>query len=252
MGEDKKDVKAVVPAVTKKSEKAKTVAKVDPKEMAAKKATAAAAAAKAAEAAKAKEEEDKIHQYRKNAWNDDQYDASNEKTYDIETQKPTRYQFPKGSCPTCLMQDWRDGTPDKLPLPLNEYGEPIRTISYLTKYDHKEHAWTGDFYDEDEYIKETENPTDYVSDIINKAFPSLAQTGTMTLEQLQYADSETQKYFLAHSSFKGFSQIMAKNFDKQTNPYFLYQQSLKAESAKTAHPYRSQAWTADQNIHQNT
>jgi len=121
------------------------------------------------------------------------------------------------------MQDWRDGTPDKLPLPLDEYGEPIRTISFLRKYNHKEHAWTGDFYDEDEYTKETENPSGYLDDIINNAFPSLAQTQAMnSLEALEFATPAQQRSALAQSSFKGFSQIKAYNFDKETNPYYLY------------------------------
>jgi hypothetical protein len=71
----------------KKSEAKKTEAKVDPKKVEAKKE----AVAKKVEAAKKVDDEDKIHLYRKNAWNDDQYDASNEREYDTETQKPTRY-----------------------------------------------------------------------------------------------------------------------------------------------------------------
>lgn len=86
--------------------------------------------------------------------------------------------------------DWRDGKPDKIPLAKDEYGDPIRTISYLKPYDHREHAWASDFYDEKDYEEETNSPTNYVDDIINKAFPSLAQVSAGSLESLQYASPE--------------------------------------------------------------
>jgi len=43
------------------------------------------------------DDEEPIHHYRKNAWNEEQYNNSHELEYDAETKKPTRYQFPKGS-----------------------------------------------------------------------------------------------------------------------------------------------------------
>ena len=40
---------------------------------------------------------------------------------------------------------------------------------------------------------------------------------------------------------------MAYNLDKNSNPYYLYQQSLKDKD----HPYRSHAWTRDQSVSMN-
>jgi hypothetical protein len=71
--------------------------------------------------------------------------------------KPTRYQFPPDS--------FAQGEDDKEPLKLDEYGEPIHLISYLVKYDHKKHAWVGDYYNFNEFDAETEDPTDYLKDL---------------------------------------------------------------------------------------
>lgn len=56
----------------------------------------------------------------------------------------------------------------------------------MKKYDPKEHAWTGDFYNEKEWEEETKNPSGYLDEIINSAFPSLAQTTVPSLDQLQF------------------------------------------------------------------
>lgn len=50
-------------------------------------------------------------------------------------------------------------TMEPLPLPLDEFGQPIHKISYIKPYESNKHAWTGDYYNEKEFEEETKNPT---------------------------------------------------------------------------------------------
>jgi hypothetical protein len=79
---------------------------------------------------------------------------------------------------------------EKYPLALDEYGEPIHTISYIREYVTKDHAWTGDYYNVKEFEEETLNPTiDY------KALgAALAQVSTASsLNELALAPIEVQR-----------------------------------------------------------
>lgn len=127
--------------------------------------TSAAPGSAPAEGAKpAEPEAPKLHLYRKSAWTEEQYNNSNEREFDIETQNPTRYQFPPGSFtqtegPEKKKVNLYINPLEKYPLKLDEYGEPIHTISYFKEYIHKDHAWTGDYYNVAEFEEETRNPT---------------------------------------------------------------------------------------------
>lgn len=66
--------------------------------------------------------EDKLHQYREHAWTDEQYNSSNERTFDEETKKPSKY----------------------IVYPLHE--RSFNQIESDEAPNYREHAWTEDQY----------------------------------------------------------------------------------------------------------
>jgi len=69
---------------------------------------------------------------------------------------------------------------------LDKYGKPKHLHSFLRKYDPKEN-WGGEYYNFPEFDQETQNPSDYLSELgalaQTTAHTSLSEMEVMSLEE---------------------------------------------------------------------
>jgi len=177
-----------------------------------------------------------LHHYRKNAWNDDQYNASDEKGFHTETLTPTRYQFKDG-----LTQTEADNM-------------------VFDDHKYRKHAWTEDQHDSTHpkgWTDETDKPTGYLDHIKLQTSEDPKPTISYVVPWNTVSDAWQHDHF---------DHMNSKEFEEETNKPSGYQAKLGALSQTAEGPHQgdypkntkstfvkasdmAEAWTGDQFNH---